>query len=46
MFKLYDATAMHGLPISVQVVGKRLEEERVLAAMRLLKDAVEAASKA
>jgi Asp-tRNA(Asn)/Glu-tRNA(Gln) amidotransferase A subunit family amidase len=29
----YDADAMHGLPVGVQVVGRRLEEERVLAFM-------------
>jgi Asp-tRNA(Asn)/Glu-tRNA(Gln) amidotransferase A subunit family amidase len=31
--KLYDADAMHGLPVAVQVVGQRLEEEKVLAVM-------------
>ncbi len=30
---LYDADAMHGLPVAVQVVGQRLEEEKVLAIM-------------
>lgn len=29
----YDAEAMHGLPVAVQVVGRRLEEEKVLALM-------------
>ncbi|KAL1943928.1 hypothetical protein VTO73DRAFT_3746 [Trametes versicolor] len=35
---LYDSTgaAMHGLPVGVQVVGGRFEEERVLAGMRLI----------
>lgn len=27
----YDAEAVHGMPISLQLVGKRLEEEKVLA---------------
>ncbi len=35
---LYDSTsaAMHGMPVGVQVVGGRFEEERVLAGMRLI----------
>ncbi|MCJ1311044.1 hypothetical protein MMC25_004714 [Agyrium rufum] len=37
-YKDYDAVAMAGLPIGVQIVGKRLQEERVLAwAERLVK---------
>lgn len=39
-FKLYDANAMHGLPIGVQVVGRRLEEEKVLAIMKRVEDAL------
>lgn len=35
-FKLYDSVAMDGLPIGVQVVGKRLEEEKVLAGMKIV----------
>lgn len=27
----YDAEAVHGMPISLQLVAKRLEEEKVLA---------------
>jgi amidase len=27
----YDATAVHGMPVSLQLVAKRLEEEKVLA---------------
>lgn len=27
----YDASAVHGMPISLQLVGKRLEEEKMLA---------------
>ena len=29
----YDAVKMEGLPVGVQVVGKRLEEEKVLTVM-------------
>ncbi|KAI9744409.1 MAG: hypothetical protein M1818_001938 [Claussenomyces sp. TS43310] len=29
----YDADVMHGLPVAVQVVGQRLEEEKVLTIM-------------
>lgn len=39
-YKFYDATAMHGLPVGVQVVGRRLEEEKVLAAMKKVEDAL------
>ncbi|KAI0031956.1 amidase signature enzyme [Vararia minispora EC-137] len=40
-FKVYDADKMHGLPVGVQVVGPRLEEERVLEAMKVVRDAVQ-----
>lgn len=33
-YKHYDAAEMHGLPVGVQVVGQRLEEEKVLAIMQ------------
>lgn len=39
-YKCYDAEAMHGLPVGVQVVGRRLQEERVLAGMRRVVDAL------
>lgn len=39
-YKLYDPEAMHGLPVGVQVVGRRLEEEKVLAVMKRLEDAL------
>lgn len=39
-YKHYDATAMHGLPVAVQVVGQRLEEEKVLAIMKRIEDAL------
>ncbi|KAI1378887.1 amidase [Hypoxylon crocopeplum] len=37
-YKLYDAEAMHGLPVGIQVVGRRLEEEKVLAIMKRIED--------
>ncbi|KAI6084925.1 amidase [Hypoxylon rubiginosum] len=39
-YKLYDAEAMHGLPVAVQIVGRRLEEEKVLAIMKRVEDAL------
>jgi hypothetical protein len=39
-YKLYDAKDMHGLPVGVQVVGRRLEEEMVLAIMKRIEDAL------
>lgn len=39
-YKHYDADAMHGLPVAVQVVGQRLEEEKVLAAMKRVENAL------
>lgn len=39
-YKLYDSERMHGLPVGVQVVGRRLEEEKVLAVMKRLEDAL------
>jgi hypothetical protein len=39
-YKHYDAGHMHGLPVGVQVVGRRLEEEKVLAVMKKLEDAL------
>ncbi|KAI0264592.1 amidase signature enzyme [Gloeopeniophorella convolvens] len=35
-YKGYDADDMHGLPVGVQIVGRRLEEEKVLEGMKLL----------
>ena len=37
---LYDADAMHGLPVAIQVVGQRLEEEKVLAIMERVEAAL------
>ncbi|TGJ88276.1 hypothetical protein E0Z10_g453 [Xylaria hypoxylon] len=39
-YKLYDADDMHGLPVGIQVVGRRLEEEKVLAIMKRVEDAL------
>ena len=39
-YKLYDAEAMHGLPVAVQIVGRRLEEEKVLAIMERVEAAL------
>ncbi|KAI0341449.1 amidase signature enzyme [Trametopsis cervina] len=40
VFSLYDADAMHGLPLAVQISGGRLEEEKVLEGMKLLEIAL------
>lgn len=39
-YKHYDATAMHGLPVGVQIVGRRLEEEKVLEFMKKVEQAL------
>lgn len=39
-YKLYDATEMHGLPVGVQVIGRRLEEEKVLTLMERVEEAL------
>ena len=41
-YKHYDAVKMAGLPVAVQLVGRRLEEEKVLACMKRLEDALDA----
>lgn len=40
-YKHYSADQMHGLPVGVQVVGQRLQEERVLMAMKRVEEALE-----
>jgi hypothetical protein len=40
-YKHYDAKAMEGLPVGVQVVGRRLEEEKVLAIMLRIESALD-----
>ena len=37
-YKHYDAVKMNGLPGGVQIVGRRLEEEKVLSGMKLIKN--------
>lgn len=39
-YKHYDSVAMEGLPCAVQVVGRRLQEEKVLGCMQVLEDAL------
>jgi Asp-tRNA(Asn)/Glu-tRNA(Gln) amidotransferase A subunit family amidase len=39
-YQNYDAEAMDGLPVGVQVVGQRLQEEKVLAGMKRVEDAL------
>ena len=41
-YQHYDAIKMVGLPVGVQVVGRRLEEEKVLACMGQLEAALDA----
>lgn len=40
-YKHYVAIEMAGLPVGVQVVGQRLQEERVLAVMQRIEEALE-----
>jgi Asp-tRNA(Asn)/Glu-tRNA(Gln) amidotransferase A subunit family amidase len=40
-YKHYNAAAMAGLPVGVQIVGRRLEEEKVLAVMERCEDALD-----
>lgn len=39
-WKHYDADKMHGLPAAVQIVGRKFEEEKVLAYMEIVEDAL------
>lgn len=39
-YKHYNANEMHGLPVGIQVIGRRLEEEKVLALMKRVEDAL------
>ncbi|GJE86634.1 amidase signature enzyme [Phanerochaete sordida] len=43
LYSLYDASAMHGLPLAVQIAGKRFEEEKVLEGMQAVKQALKIA---
>lgn len=40
-YRHYDPDRMHGLPVGVQVVGQRLQEEGVLAVMERIEEALE-----
>ena len=44
-YKHYDAEKMMGLPVAVQVVGRRLEEEKVVAVMSRIEDMLESEGK-
>ncbi|KAF8157133.1 amidase signature domain-containing protein [Crassisporium funariophilum] len=39
-YSVYDVEKMHGLPLGVQVVGRRLEEEKVLEGMQVIEAAL------
>ena len=39
-YQVYNAEKMHGLPLGVQVVGGRLEEEKVLEGMQIIEAAL------
>ncbi|KAJ3539326.1 hypothetical protein NM688_g6377 [Phlebia brevispora] len=45
-YKMYDSNKMHGLPVGVQVVGRRLEEEKVLEGMKLIEACLKVEGKA
>ena len=45
-YRMYDAQQMHGLPVGVQVVGKRLEEEKVLEGMKIIEGLLKKEGKA
>ena len=42
LHELYNADAMNGLPVGIQVIGRRLEEEKVLGGMRVVREALAA----
>ncbi|KAJ7362226.1 amidase signature domain-containing protein [Mycena albidolilacea] len=43
VYSVYDSEKMHGLPLGVQVVGKRLQEEKVLEGMKVIERALKEA---
>ena len=45
-YKMYDAKKMHGLPVGVQVAGRRLEEEKVLEGMKIIENCLKLEGKA
>lgn len=44
-YRNYDVRAMHGLPVGVQIVGRRLEEEKVLEGMKIVEGLLKANGK-
>ena len=42
-YDTYDPVSMNGLPLGVQIVGRRLEEEKVIAGMRMIEEALKKA---
>ncbi|KAJ7190709.1 amidase signature domain-containing protein [Mycena pura] len=40
VWSVYDAEKMHGLPLGVQIAGRRLEEEKVLEGMKVIEAAL------
>ena len=40
VYDRYDAEAVHGMPVSLQLVAKRLEEEKVLAMTKTVLEAL------
>ncbi|PCH45079.1 acetamidase [Wolfiporia cocos MD-104 SS10] len=45
-YRSYDAEKMHGLPVGVQIVGRRLQEEKVLEGMKIVKNLLQEDGKA
>jgi hypothetical protein len=43
VYSVYDAEKMHGLPLGVQIAGRRMEEEKVLEGMKIVEAALRAA---
>ncbi|KAF8908523.1 amidase signature domain-containing protein [Gymnopilus junonius] len=41
-YSIYDAEKMHGLPLGIQIAGRRLEEEKVLEGMQIIEAALHA----
>jgi Asp-tRNA(Asn)/Glu-tRNA(Gln) amidotransferase A subunit family amidase len=39
-YSVYDVEKMDGLPLGVQVAGRRLEEEKVLEGMQVIENAL------
>ena len=38
IYAQYDPVLASGMPVGVQIVGRRLQEERVLAAMKIVEE--------